>query len=86
MCAALCVLPVPTQLGLVNELVGSPAELEGAAKQMAADMLATSRLGLQASAGLWSGFCASGGQEPCGHGGLSSREADMLGPMPGPAA
>ena len=37
------------QLGLVNELVDSPAELEGAARRMAADMLATSRLGLQAS-------------------------------------
>ncbi|PRW44561.1 enoyl- hydratase [Chlorella sorokiniana] len=35
------------QLGLVNELVDSPAELEGAAKRMAADMMATSRLGLQ---------------------------------------
>lgn len=50
-------MPSPLQLGLVNELVGSPAELEGAAKQMAADMLATSRLGLQASAGLLMPTC-----------------------------
>lgn len=40
--------PPPRQLGLVNELVDTPAELEDAAKRMAADMMATSRLGLQA--------------------------------------
>lgn len=35
------------QLGLVNELVESPGELEAAARRLAKDMLACSRVGLQ---------------------------------------
>lgn len=35
------------QLGLVNELVEDPGELESAARKLATDMLACSRLGLQ---------------------------------------
>jgi enoyl-CoA hydratase/carnithine racemase len=38
------------QLGLVNELVEEPAELEAAARKVAGEMLACSRLGLQVRA------------------------------------
>lgn len=38
------------QLGLVNELVEEPAELEAAARKLAGEMLACSRLGLQVGA------------------------------------
>lgn len=49
-------LPRP-QVGLVNELVEEPADLEAAARKLAAEMLACSRLGLQARGGRQCGAC-----------------------------